>query len=479
MADRMRTEQLVNTKRKLSRILLSTALIVLFGTTCRRSAEAQIVQPDLSVYTNAEEFSYEQGVEAQAAFSRDVSDMLKARRFDELDALAKKLRTTKAQWPGSRWKLRDFYIGLQDPRPKMHSTEVDWAEHLKLLNKWVAERPKSITGYVALAGAYIAYGWDARGEKYSETVTDSGWKLFAERLAKAKSVLLEAKKLEEKCPQWYATMQYVAQGESWSREQERGLFEEAVAFEPMYHEYYHNVADYLLPRWHGEPGDTERFAEAAANGLGGAEGDILYFQIGYAQICFCENEDVVKAMSWPRIQKGYAESERLYGKSLMRINQIALIAARLDDALVADDAFRRMGSRWSHDVWTKESYFGSIREWVAAMAPVEREKQKMQAEVKQNMTTPDGQRHRDEVAQVLGKHVAECSARVDETSRVPLHALVRLKADGTPNGMMINPFNDFSRCLMGFGPELEHGKYTPAPKDGYWIAWDVDPKAVK
>jgi hypothetical protein len=474
-------EQRTNAQDKLIRIFSMTILILMFGASCRQSAQAQAPgAPPVSVYTNAEEFSDEQGVEVQSDFTREVNDMLKARRFNELDELAKTLRTRKAKWPGSRWKLMDFYIGLQEPSPKMHSTEEDWATHLKLLNEWVAAKPKSITPRVALAGAYSAYGWHARGSQTSETVTDSGWRLLGDRLARARTILKDAKKLDEKCPHWYATMQYVAQGESWSPSQARALFDEAVAFEPMYYEYYHNMADYLLPRWHGEPGDTEKFAEAAANRMGGAEGDVLYFQIGWAQTCHCDNQDVLKAMSWTRIQKGFAESERLYGKSLMRINQIAYMATKLKDIdiLVADDAFRRMGDRWSDVTWTKQSYFEQWRDWVAQMAPGLRYIANVKLEAKKNMETAEGQRYKDEVAKRFAGYAKECAAKVPAPLPT-LHVMFVVKADGTPAGMQVEPDTPFGNCMRTISYDHRTEKFSAAPKDAYWVTWEIDPKTVQ
>jgi hypothetical protein len=67
-------------------------------------------------------------------------------------------------------------------------------------------RPQSVTARVALARAYLNYAYDARGEGNAGTVSDSGWKLFAERTAEGKRILDEASALPTKCPEWYIAM---------------------------------------------------------------------------------------------------------------------------------------------------------------------------------------------------------------------------------------------------------------------------------
>jgi hypothetical protein len=141
--------------------------------------------------------------------------------------------------------------------------------------------PQSTTAPIALADSYIAYAWDARGDGTADTVSDSGWKLFAEHMAKAKTILVDASASAKakNCPEWYAAMLGVAQGQSWDLDQTTALFEQAVASEPAYQYYYRAYANILLPQWSGEEGDAARFAEESANRIGGEAGDALYFLI--------------------------------------------------------------------------------------------------------------------------------------------------------------------------------------------------------
>ena len=46
------------------------------------------------------------------------------------------------------------------------------------------------------------------------------------------------------------------------------LFDRATKFEPEYFPLYRDFANYLLPKWEGEPGDATAFAKAAADRVG-------------------------------------------------------------------------------------------------------------------------------------------------------------------------------------------------------------------
>ncbi len=80
-------------------------------------------------------------------------------------------------------------------------------------------------------------------------------------------------------------MQQLAIAQGWNRSQARQLLDQAVAFEPDYYHYYREHANYLLPKWYGEPGEAEAFAEEASNKVGGQEGKFVYFEIASLIMC--------------------------------------------------------------------------------------------------------------------------------------------------------------------------------------------------
>jgi hypothetical protein len=183
------------------------------------------------------EFDPGTDVHALDEYRDAIAQMLRQEKFADLDCLADAARSGKTRFPGGGWKLRNLYIGLENPRPG-HPTQEDWQQHLELIERWTRTNPQSITAPIALAQSYIGYAWDARGDGLSNTVSDTGWKLFGERIAKARTILDDASALSGKCPDWYIGMQQVAQGQSWDFAKATELFKQAVTFEPAYQYYY-------------------------------------------------------------------------------------------------------------------------------------------------------------------------------------------------------------------------------------------------
>jgi hypothetical protein len=187
-------------------------------------------------------------VHALEKFKLAMADLLKQERFDDLDCIADQLRSSRARFAGGLWQLRIFYAGVEEPLVG-HTTELDWQNHIDRLKRWVKANPSSITARVALGEADGNYAWNARGTGTSDTVSETGWGLFQERLEMARETLRDAAKLDAKCPEWYVAMQKVVRGQGWDVRQATALLEKAIAFDPAYYSFYGMHATYLLPKW--------------------------------------------------------------------------------------------------------------------------------------------------------------------------------------------------------------------------------------
>jgi hypothetical protein len=252
-------------------------------------------------------FDRSNDMQAGKTFGVVLRQLLEQQNFKELNCIADSERSSKEKLPGGMWRVHDFYWSIKEMQG--HPTHEDWEDHLKLAQSWVDATPRSITARVVLARFYIDYAWYARGVDTADSVTNSGWKLFGQRLDKAKATLDEASNLPTKCPEWFLAMQDVALGRGWDRAQAEDLLHRAIAFEPDYYYYYRSFSYYLMPQWNGEDGDAAKFAEQSADRIGGDAGDILYFQIGEKIVCAC-NQPEFAHLSWPRLQKGYELLEK-------------------------------------------------------------------------------------------------------------------------------------------------------------------------
>jgi hypothetical protein len=210
----------------------------------------------------------------------------------------------------------------------------------------------------------LRFAWKARGHGYSNTVTPEGWALFRDRVQSARSTLEQSAALAENSPHWYLEMQGVALDQQWDRAAFDALAERSLAHAPGYYYFAISESNYLLPKWYGKPGDSERYAAQVADRIGGDEGNAVYFQIAAAINC-CKRTQA-PALSWPRVQQGFAAIESLYGSTNHERNVMAFLALRSGDDATAQQLFARIGNDWSESVWKSKAAFDAARTGKAA-----------------------------------------------------------------------------------------------------------------
>lgn len=413
-------------------------------------------------------------VQGLKAYGTAIRELIKEEKFKELNCIVDMQRSGKERLPGGMWKIHEFYWQITELPG--HPTQEDWEAHLKLVQSWVEATPESITARVVLAKSYIGYAWYARGDETSDTVTDSGWKLFAQRLEKAKAILDEASALPAKCPEWYLAMQDIALGQGWDVARVEDLLKSAIAFEPDYYYYYRSYAYYLMPQWNGEKGDAARFAANSADHIGGDAGDILYFQIGERIVCAC-NDPEFGHLSWPRLQKGYVLLEKKYGVSLSNLNRLALMAAKAEDSVAADSAFKRIGDNWDKEAWRTETYFNQIKTWAAQFAPQEAKSRAILQEATANVQTAEGAQYQKNVEQLMLSLMRQC-AQSSNGDQEKFELVFQVGKDGGLDDGWPRHATAMGLCILRQLYESHIKKETPfppPPHPAYWIDLQLDP----
>jgi Domain of unknown function (DUF4034) len=98
---------------------------------------------------------------------------------------------------------------------------------------------------------YTDYAWAARGGGDANTVTEEGWKLFAERLAVAEESLNRAWELNPKDVETPIAFLKVELGQSKGRERMELWFQRAMALDPNNYDACYKKLYYLEPKWYG------------------------------------------------------------------------------------------------------------------------------------------------------------------------------------------------------------------------------------
>jgi hypothetical protein len=296
-----------------------------------------------------------------------ISQLLESGAYNQLDSEAQQIRVGKDRLAGGGWKLNTFYAAVSAPSNGSDTEGGDWQAHINELKKWVAKDPQSAAARLALANAYMGWGWEARGSGYANAVSQEGWELFKKRVGMAKATLFEAAPLKEKCPGWFYVMQNISRAEAWSKSDEKELFDRAISFEPGFYYFYQNHSQFLLPKWYGAEGETQAFINDVTAGVPEPDGSMLYFELTDSVACQCDPErDTLKDISWSKVKEGYANLERLYGTVNVKNNRYAYMAYMSRDKAAAEHAFALIGDNPAHGVWHDQDAFDAAKGWATA-----------------------------------------------------------------------------------------------------------------
>ncbi|MBK9144931.1 MAG: DUF4034 domain-containing protein [Candidatus Melainabacteria bacterium] len=290
--------------------------------------------------------------------------------FEGLEKMAGKLIDSAEQYTTGVWQLDSFGydIGHLDKED-----DTSYKERIALLEAWARSNPDSIYAPVAVAEAYTGYAWYARGGGWGSEVEKDAWKLFKERLAKAREWLEKGREKRLENPRWYAAASTVALGQSWEQAEYEKTMDEGEKTFPSYNQIYFDRVYHLQPRWYGKEGDWERYAEKVADRLGGQEGDVLYARIVWyvdrARVLYKNNTIFRESKaSWERTSRGFDGLLSLYPDNPDVLNAYCRLAVAAGNQARARELFEKIGSRMVYEPWAASedsagTYFIKCRIW--------------------------------------------------------------------------------------------------------------------
>lgn len=313
-------------------------------------------------YKGCKDETVKEGRIARDCLENSVLTLFYKSDFVALETMADEFRRNKARFPEGAWKLPFFYDTFSSPAIV---SDEGWDHMIKKLNEWRHRYPDSMTPKVALAVAWKSYGWYARGSGYASTVSEKGWKLLNERLEKGyESLKDKPANPSADCPERYSMLLDYARAMGWDKEQFDALFREAVAFAPGYYDYYAAKTIYLLPRWHGDKGDWQRFADEAVTLTPPAEGMTIYARIFWAAWAYGAFGTIEEAgVPWEKVKQGFIDIERNYPDSSWNLNMFCRFACLAEDKETAGELFKKIGGSPYVEAWDGIANFEKCRRW--------------------------------------------------------------------------------------------------------------------
>lgn len=148
-----------------------------------------------------------------------------------------------------------------------HSNGIGWAAYVMsdvedlLQQTWGHEEP-----FYRLRGqAEIDRAWKARGGDYANTVTDQGWRDFANHLNQAALALETAWQMNPSNAYTAYLMMKVELGQGQGRARMQKWFNRAMNLYTNYYEAAHLMSFYLEPRWYGSDATALAFARSCVS----------------------------------------------------------------------------------------------------------------------------------------------------------------------------------------------------------------------
>lgn len=295
----------------------------------------------------------------KARFRAEVTGAFEEEKFAELNAMAREAIASETIFGDGTWKIYNFYQALivgGDGKEKVFA-----ALEPRFL-RWTEQTPDAITAWMALAEFYIGYAWQARGGGYANTVKEEQWKVFRERLAKAGEALVKASKLQETDPYWYSVMASLGRSQQWPADKYGLMFEDGLRNYPTNWELACARAYGLLPRWYGNPGDWEAFAEQESQREGGLGAEV-YARIVISLFTFYDNVFKDTDASWEKTREGLEILRKKYPEDDIILNNAVLLARVAGDKETARAMLAQMGDTYHSGMWRSPQDVILMREW--------------------------------------------------------------------------------------------------------------------
>jgi hypothetical protein len=293
-----------------------------------------------------------------ARHGRETLLLLAARDYDGLEARARAAREEKQRFADGTWKLHRFYTALA---PAENAPEAAWEHRLSELKAWVAARPSSLTGAIALAEVYNDYAWKTRSTDAKAQAQSVNQITFRERMESALQVLENARALGVTDPHYWRVAHSVAVGLNWPASSLENIHEQAVALEPEY--WSNDIARLAVLLARGDDSaDLEPFVAQIAAAAAHCSSEETYARIAWEVSQLSGNSLEETAFDWPRVQAGYRALLKRFPTSTGLLSQYCVLACRARDKAAARRCFVKLGGRADlHAFGTHRDYMRDFR----------------------------------------------------------------------------------------------------------------------
>lgn len=209
-----------------------------------------------------------------------------------------------------------------------------WKRYLERIRNWKQQKPDSIAVGLLESFYWEAYAWHARGTGMSGSVSETGAKLFRERIEKAFIALEEIKDFGSQNPLWYAHRISLMLYRSMPKQTILEFSEEAVRKFPNYMSIRFSTINALSPRWGGSFLLIDNYVETQMD-IPSDEGvEALYTRLYWSASSYIRPPNSVftaTSADWHKMHEGFQKLETLYPISFWITQNFAAFSCKAKD----------------------------------------------------------------------------------------------------------------------------------------------------
>lgn len=290
--------------------------------------------------------------------NQEVVSSFDQQNFAKLDKLSEKYRIEKTRTTSGLWYSTLFNAAIWSIADSRINNPDFWQKIESRAQKWTKQSPQSPAAHLSYAAFLIRHGWMYRGTGYAKDIPKENWPYFEHYISMARSYLEDHANVAKRDMNWYVLMAEVANAQSWPRDKFDKLIDEGLRREPSYYQLYFQAINYLIPIWHGNKEEIEKFANDSASRSRATEGFGMYARIyWYASQRYYGNELFTGSNAvWVKMKLGIDDVLARYPDS-WNINNFAKFACLANDKLTTQLLFEKLKqSGIVYQAWDEETY---------------------------------------------------------------------------------------------------------------------------
>ena len=301
----------------------------------------------------AQNLPYDEAVQKDLAQWRELLDK---GDFDALEKIADELRTNKSKYRNGRGRQWRFaWCALAYKYQAM--TGEDYARSFASLDAWLKARPQSINARLVLVKTWEKFAFTTQGGATAAGTPVAQPATSEERIAKASSYLDEIDTLTKSVDNVYRRMRIDLTGRLGEKPDLKLVYD-GLQVDPANMELVHGMAISLLPRWFGEEGELEKFADEVALRTKDSCGDLHYTTATIAAKEYLKGYLLdTHPFDWPRLQRGFRDLERLYPHSREHLDDEAQLAFMAEDLEAVYATMAKIGDQPHLESWKNTEIF--------------------------------------------------------------------------------------------------------------------------